>query len=194
MLYDENDRLRSFAPIWTYKPGWYVVCKKCGKRIDIFEDILSKEALTKIIDLVETHRSEEFIGREERFIDNVQSQSEINRKLTIQREWFRAVKIETEKSADKKHGMRVGRQNVAEATFTAEEAVRQRYSVSREVRLIYTEEVAVAVPPGTKVRLIFDWKYIWQHGLVTINVGDSAAKFRFSVIVGVTFDQQQVSL
>lgn len=185
---NSGDRMPLVTPVWVFKPGWYVVCKKCSKRIDIFEG--SRETSgPEIVAVTETHRSEELIGREERVIDNTMSQSQVTRTFTVRREWMRTLKLEREEGHGEKHEL-----DLAPGwSFAIEETLKERYSLSESEREEYSEEVVISVPAEVKVRVVFDWKRIWQHGSVLVRLDGSESQAKFAVTAGLTFDQQQTS-
>jgi len=195
-FFDGQDHpISVLTPVWSIPQGAYMVCQKCGYRLVVFEaDKVSRPSI-EVLDLVETYRSEERIGRDERLIDNAGSTAEVTRKLLVTREWSKDFKLEREVTDRASEGFTIGDEQVAHLSFETERVLKQRYSVSERSREVYSEEVIIVVPPGARLRVLIDWKKIWQHG--TIKVQDSAKRiwpYQFRVIAGVTFDQSQASV
>jgi DNA-directed RNA polymerase subunit RPC12/RpoP len=194
-FFDGQDQpLSMLTPIWSIPPGSYMLCQKCGYRLVVFEADKVVRPSLELIDLAETYRSEERIGRDERLIDNSSSMAEVTRKFLVTREWSRDCKLEREVTDRTSEGLTIGDQQAAHLSFETERVLRQRYSINDRSREVYSEEVTIVVPPGSRLRVLIDWKNIWQHG--TLKVRDSSKRvwqYQFRVVAGVTFDQSQAA-
>lgn len=74
----------------------------------------------------------------------------------------------------------------------AERLVKNAYSVSTEERETFEEEVTLTVTKGTKSEITFFWKEIRQRGDMQISGAGFEAQIPYAIVVGLTFDQQQV--
>lgn len=150
----------------------------------------SKQQLTSI---TETYRSEEFLGEEQRVIDNSKSTISLTRGFIVSKEWSQSYAVEYEQAHTIGGGFNVGIGDKAGIKIAAEKTLRAQYSISEETRQTYAEEVVLEVPAQTKLRVFFRWKRVWQHGLVTLRDRRSREiEVPFRVVVGLTFDQAQV--
>ena len=68
--------------------------------------------------------------------------------------------------------------------------LRKQYSISESVTNTYTDEVSLEIEPLTKVVYCFNWKRIWQKGIIKCldKVDREVAFIPFQIVVGVTFD------
>jgi hypothetical protein len=196
--------------------GW--TCQQCGYEIDWLGREVAKstaqninlrapqkptnqpQRLTKdafgpwsIINIFETHRSEEYVGQEQRVIDNTRSNSPSNRKLSISREWSKTYVIEQEKAQRVGGELHAGIQILAALSASIENAITTKYSIADQNRQFHAEEIEVTIPSRTRLRLFLQWKRIWQHGVVRLrNKKNIEMEVPFQVIIELTFDQAQV--
>lgn len=194
-MFDGNgEQISALTPMWRLQTGAYMICQKCHYRMEVFETGVTARDTIELIDMTETHRTEEPIGRDERLIDNTGSPSPVTRKLIVSREWRRECKVEREISDRDSQSLSLGDDYSGKLAFEAERLVRQRYEIIDETRQLYSEEITIAVPAGVRLRILIDWKYILQHGEVTLR--DSVrglASCRFRMTAGLTFDQTQLT-
>lgn len=158
-----------------------------------YENISIKNSQSKLNlrGTVETKRSEEFIGDEDRVIDNSQSSVKISRRFSVGKEWVKSYVIEHERAEVDLHEINIGIDSYSLKKLS-EQSIIKKYSITEELREIHQEEVEVEVPARTKIRIRFHWKWLWQHGL--LNFEDEhgrAINVPYKVITGVTFDQTQ---
>jgi hypothetical protein len=191
-----DDAGRSISPVnvmlLSAPPSAQAVCLQCGHRFYIFTQPEVPVTL-EFLGIVETHRSDEYIGREERLIDNLRGAAEVTRKFVVSREWKRECRLGRENSSGTRHGASVDVAKSAKISSEAQQMLRNHYSVIEGQRQVYTEEIEVRVPKGNAVRVLIDWKYIWQHGEVRFR--DSRGVITacpYGAVVGLTFDQRQV--
>jgi hypothetical protein len=146
----------------------------------------------KVLEVVETARSEQPLGSEDRDIDNSQSDTTVTRSFKATKRWAQSCQVEFEKSRLSGQGGEVTIPNVASLKGNVEETLRRQYSASSEEEQTFEEEVTVTVPPRTALHLVMDWKRIVQEGYVRLEHGDGRiVEVPFQVAVGVTFDQRQ---
>lgn len=141
-----------------------------------------------VLDITETHRSEEQIGTEKRRIDNTAGTTRLTRTIRLTREWSRTVSLELNAS----HGSSIGTQlgpNWLELRASVEQTLSRNYSVSEGRREEFAEEIGVEVEPGAAIAIVLVWKRLWQHGLVRVLSGGHQVEVPFRVAVGITFDQ-----
>lgn len=140
------------------------------------------------MEVVETHRSEEPLGMEERSIDNTRSTTTVTRTLKASKEWTRNYSIDLENVRRGSVGLSI---QVLKADV--EKTLREKYSLTEQVHETYGEEIGLTVPARTRVRLVLHWKRIWQHGIVRITYSDNRiVEVPFELAVGITFDQDQL--
>lgn len=192
-LFDgKGQPLSMFTPMWRLPQGAHMVCQNCSYKITVFEvDKLPKEEAVELVNLVETHRSEERIGRDERLIDNSSGPAAVTRRLLLTREWSRDCKLDQESSERSTEGFTLGGQDSTHFSLETERLLKQRYSITEGSREVFTEEVTLTVPPGVRLRVIIDWKNLWQHGVINARRGNDRVSYRFQVLAGLTFDQTQ---
>ncbi len=147
--------------------------------------------------ILETERVEEFLGSEQRLIDNSNSSTNLTRKFTITKEWSQSYTIEYENATTRGGEGGVGLQlfnlNLGNLKLTTQSNLKEKYSISESSKQTYGEEIVIQIPPYTKLRVFFQWKRLWQHGLIRFNDRNGAEfEVPFRVVVGVTFDQMQV--
>lgn len=147
--------------------------------------------------ILETERVEEFLGAEQRLIDNSNSATNLTRKFTISKEWSQSYTIEYENTTNRSGEGSVGLQllnfNLGNLKLTAQNSLKEKYSISESSKQTYGEEIVIEIPPHTKLRVFFQWKRLWQSGLIKFKDRHGAEfEVPFRVVLGVTFDQMQV--
>ena len=77
--------------------------------------------------------------------------------------------------------------------LNAQSVVKDRYSISESSKQTYSEEIVIEIPAYTKLRVFFQWKRIWQLGLIRFqDRNNKEFEIPFRVALGITFDQMQV--
>jgi hypothetical protein len=148
----------------------------------------------RVLEFVETRRSEEPTGEENRTIDNLRGNSEVTRVIRVSRDWSRSVSIVDSKAREKGGGFSAGPQW---ATLRAEikNTLQKNYTVSSDIRETHAEEITLQVPAGSCVQLSLRWKRIVQHGFVRVqDESGNVVEIPFKVGIAVTFDQIQQQL
>lgn len=148
----------------------------------------------ELVSIIETDRSEEILGTEQRLIDNSQSTSKTTRKFTVSRKWSKSYSIQYENTqvngTEFNLGLKFPETEVASIKVTSQETLKKQYFISEGIKENYTEEVQVEVPESRKLNLIFRWKRIWQNGFIKLRSQDNTElNVPFQVVVGMTFDQ-----
>ena len=216
--FDQNDRSLPFRTAYTeMDPLAVAECPKCHQKWSVFsgakagivrqrvseitvkgDQSKNPQAGIKNIDasqlnVVETERVEEHLGSEQRLIDNSQSRITITREFTISKEWSQSYAIDYEKATSL--GGEIGGNLFTLGTFktTFQRTVKDHYSISEGTRITYGEKISLQVKEKTKLRVIFQWKRLWQHGhlQVATKSGDKY-EIPYRVAIGVTFDQVQI--
>lgn len=168
-------------------------CPRCHQRWFYFEQPLQ-------VDFVEERRWSEEGTVSELTLDNRRGVSELNRRQTVTQEWTQRYEVEREKSESV--GAKLGADLGAIATLelTAEQTLKERYSVSEEKKEVYTEELTFEVPAGVcrTVRLTF--REQWQGGVVSVQLPPSGPagdppgeelRVPYRVMVGMSMDLAQ---
>ncbi|GAB1541961.1 hypothetical protein NUACC21_46340 [Scytonema sp. NUACC21] len=198
-------------------------CPKCKKRWAVFsesqpgmirqktkimtvrsnqpEKLTEKEQLiaSGIVSLtiLETEKVEEFWGAEQRLVNNSNGATNLIRKFAISKEWSQSYTIEYENTTICGTEGRINLQNfnlnLDNFKLTAQNNLKEKYSISESSKQTYGEEIVIQIPPYTKLRVFFQWKRLWQHGLIKFK-DDKSSEFEvpFRVVIGITFDQMQV--
>jgi len=179
--------------IWNYPKTAVRVCTKCSARISLYPngDLRSQRA-GDAVEISETSITEEAIGSEERTINNLGSDTGVRRRFSVSKEWSRSYVIEHEELSKLSSNLSIGPDKASTIGLAAEESIRKNYSVSDGERHQYAEEVEIDVPARTKVRIVFHWKRLWQHGVVKVSApAGGEAILSFKIVRGLTFDQSQ---
>jgi hypothetical protein len=141
--------------------------------------------------VVEGSRYEVPLGEETRTIDNSKSSSSTTRVVRITREWAKTYTLDIEHNMTIRGSAGLGI-HVLDLKAEAERMLRNTYSATSEERETFAEEVTLNIIQHTKSEIIFSWKEIRQKGIVQISGADFEAQIPYEVVVGITFDQQQV--
>jgi ssDNA-binding Zn-finger/Zn-ribbon topoisomerase 1 len=179
--------------------GEIVECPNCNHRWNMRgKSNPSRPNKLELVSIIETHRSEEILGTEQRLIDNSQSTSKTTRKFTVSREWSKSYSIQYENTqvngTELNLGLKFPEIEVASIKVTSQETLKKQYSISEGTKENYTEEVQVEVLESIKLNLIFRWKRIWQNGFIKLRSQDNTElNVPFKVVVGMTFDQSLVN-
>jgi hypothetical protein len=168
-------------------------CPKCGHRWRIYgASSLAPQSKIEALEVIETDRTEEFFGEDRRIIDNSKSSAQLTRNFSFSKEWSKSCHLEVEKAQGEGAELVVGAKDAAGIKLSAEEKVRQIYSISRDAKETCTEEVTCRVEPYAKVTIVVRWKRIWQLGFVDARQDGAPLRIPFQIAVGMTFDQQQI--
>ena len=181
-------------PLWKMNRADVSECPSCLHRWKVKssgEPVAAREM--HIVEIQETDREEEGIGSDKRVIDNSRSSARLERKFSLSKEWSKSYRVEYEKAHTSTGGVSVGLDDAVSLKAGLELAIKNRYSVSEESREICSEEVMVQVPGKTRLSVVFEWKRIWQCGLIRFRDQDGRdSQVPFRIAVGVTFDQLQI--
>jgi hypothetical protein len=152
--------------------------------------------------VIETERVEEHLGSENRVIDNSKSGVTVTREFNITKEWSQSYVIDYEKTRALGGEINAGIGKNAAALLqlvsvsfkaTFQKTIKDRYSTSEGTKLTYSEKITLQVKEKTKLRVTFEWKRLWQHGLLKISTKNGTEiEIPFRVAIGVTFDQVQL--
>lgn len=170
-----------------------VECPQCHYRCPMFagapvQDVRGQDSLA----IQETNRSEEFIGSEQRIINNAKSAASVSRDITFSKEWSQSYVVELHDKYRGGANLSLGSNHLASLQLTAEKAIEKQYSVTQNTKQVYTDKITLNVPPHCTLRLLITWKRIWQHGSITFrDAKGTVLNISFKVVVGVTFDQEQ---
>ncbi len=147
----------------------------------------------RIIEVIETHQSQEEFRTEQQRIDNSKSSIEMERRITISQEWSKSVVIEKEDAKKAGAEINIGVNEAANFKATAEQAIKSKYTVSEDTKRTFSESILLKVPGKTNTLLTLIWKRNWQHGIIRIVDQNGAFhEIPFKTIVGLSFDQTQV--
>lgn len=141
--------------------------------------------------VVEGSRYEVPLGDEVRVVDNSRSASATTRVVRLKREWTRMSAVDMERASTTQGSAGIGLR-VLELKAAAERTLSETYSERTEKRETFEEEVTLNIAPRTRCRVVFSWKEIRQKGVVQLANGSSQVRIPYEVVVGITFDQQQI--
>jgi hypothetical protein len=144
-------------------------------------------------EVIEEKSFEVALNEETRIIDNSESSSSTTRVMRVTREWAKTCTLEANQAKAVRGTAGLGIHALmleAEATRTLENT----YSVTREERRIFVEEVTLNIARHTKSKIIFSWKEIRQAGIVRLSGTDFEMHIPYQVVVGLTFDQKQADI
>jgi hypothetical protein len=141
--------------------------------------------------IVEGSRYEVSLGDETRTIDNSRSTSPTTRQVRLTREWARTCAVDAEHITTV-HGSAGLRIHVLDLKAEAERTLRKNYSTTSEERETFEEVVTLNILEHTRSEIVFSWKEIRQKGTVQVAGEGFEAQVPFEVVVGLTFDQQQI--
>lgn len=141
--------------------------------------------------VIEGSRYEVSLGDETRTIDNSKSASSTMRKVRLTREWTRTCAVDAEHITTV-HGSAGLGIHVLDLKVEAERTLSKTYSAATEEREMFEEEVTLNIAQHTKSEIVFSWKEIRQKGEVQVVGERFEARVPYEVVVGLTFDQQQI--
>jgi hypothetical protein len=143
--------------------------------------------------VMEGPRYEVPLGDEERTIDNSMSASTTTRVVRLTREWARTCVVDIEHITMARGSAQVGF-SVLDFKAEAERSLTKKYSLSTEERETFMEEVTLNIAAHTRSKIVFSWKQIRQKGVVQVVGTGFESRIPYEVVVGVTFDQQQIDV
>jgi hypothetical protein len=150
-------------------------------------------AAPEIVGVVETARSEQSLGSDERTIDNSDSDTTVTRTIRATKRWTQRCQVEIEKTRVDGQSIDLILPELASLRGSVEDRLRTSYAVSAEVEQTFEEEVTLTVPPRTSLHVSMDWKRIVQQGYVRLRDAEQRMiDVPFEIAVGVTFDQRQL--
>jgi len=216
--FDQNDKQIPFRTAYSKMDSLAVAeCPKCHQKWSVFSgakagivrqrmseitvkgdqskasQIDIKNLDIKNLNVVETERVEEHLGSEQRLIDNSKSGITVNREFTIGKEWSQSYVIDYDKTTSV--GGEIGGSLFSLGTLksTFQRSIKDHYSISEGTKLTYNEKINLQIQEKTKLRVIFQWKRLWQHGFLQISTNNGKEfEIPFRVAIGVTFDQVQI--
>ncbi|MEM7481640.1 MAG: hypothetical protein AAF481_10740 [Acidobacteriota bacterium] len=182
-------------PVWKMAPyrAERAECPRCLYSWPVKDDSLpaSSQDAAKVVGVQETERVEEHLGKDLRTIDNSRSSAAIKRRFTISKQWTRTLSVEYEQAESQNAGFSLGADGVG-VESSIEESIRRKYALEESTTESYSEEVEISVPGKTHLSVIFNWKKIWQLGVVSVQIqAGQVVQIPFRVAVGLTFDQIQ---
>lgn len=196
--YYSQDGAQIAYPAVVFRRDVVVECPDCAHRWNMYgKSNPIRPNKLEVVSIIETHRSEEILGIGQRLIDNSKSTSKTTRKFTVSQEWSKSYSIQYENTQvngiEWNLGVKLPEIEIANIKLTSQETLKNQYSVSEGKKENYTEEVQVEVSGYKKLKVIFTWKRIWQHGVIKFRHQDNTEfDVPFQVAVEVTFDQSQI--
>jgi hypothetical protein len=151
----------------------------------------SGPAMPATYTVIEGSRYEVPLGEETRIIDNSRSSSSTIRVVRLVREWARTSSVDVTNITTIRGsaGLDI---HVVNLKAEVERALNKRYSNVTEERETFAEEVTLNILEHTKSRIVFSWKEIRQKGIVQARGLNFEMHVPYEIVVGVTFDQQQI--
>jgi hypothetical protein len=151
----------------------------------------SRPAVPASYTVIEGSRYEIPLGEETRSIDNSKSSAPTVRVVRLEREWVRTCSVDVTNSTTLRGSIELGT-HFAGLKAEVERALNKRYSAAAKERETFAEEVTLNILEHTKSRIVFSWKEIRQKGVVQAQGADFEMHIPYEIVVGVTFDQQQI--
>ncbi len=161
LTYEPDGRVRRILP--PTDPASLVECPRCHQRWFFFTQPVR-------IDFVDGKQWAKEAYVDEMVLDNRKGSSPLVRKRTVSEEWTQTYEVEREETQTNTTKLSAGVEHGPSIEVTAEQALKERYSISEQKKQVYTEELAFEVPPGVcrHVRIIF--KEVWQAGIVRLSL------------------------
>jgi hypothetical protein len=142
----------------------------------------------------ETNRTIEDYFSEPMVLDNLRGNSALTRVVTINKEWSKSYVIgnqEADKAA-KQRSISIGGNLGGKIASDAERTLSTQYSVTQGMKQSYTDQITLEVPPHTKRQVLFLYRRIWQHGIITYyDRQNKSIDMPFRVAVSLTLDLAQ---
>ena len=168
-----------------------VGCPNCGHRWKRRGNSKTTAPVDESFEIIETVRSEEFLGEDRRIIDNSASAAGTMRKFAFTKEWSKSYRLEFEQARSAGAEFSLGASD-AGLKLSSENKLQSTYAVSRDTKETCAEEVSCEAPGRSILTIVVRWKRIWQHGYVEVSRPDAKIRIPFRVTVGMTFDQRQI--
>lgn len=138
-----------------------VECPKCNHRWKMYGDAPALQpAGASMIEVLETTRSEEFLGEDRRVIDNSKSSGTPSRSFSFGKEWSKTFHVEMERARSDGAELTMGSKDAAGLRLSSEEKLRRTYAVSEDTKETTTETVTCEVPAWRKLTVVVRWKRI----------------------------------
>lgn len=216
--FDQTDKQIPFGTAYSKMDSLAVAeCPKCHQKWSVFSGSKSgivRQRMSEItvkgdqskasqigikdldiehLNVVETERVEEHLGSEQRLIDNSKSAITIMREFTIGKEWSQSYVIDYDKTTSVGGEISANLFGFVTLKSTLQRSIKDHYSISEGTKLSYSEKINLQIKENTKLRVIFQWKRLWQHGFLRISTKNGKElEIPFRVAIGVTFDQVQI--
>ena len=204
------------VPMWRPMPmmelGTVARCKKCNQTWPVFASAqfapaaqpappapaaapaatpAAAPAAASATEVVETARTWTDHHVEVRELDNLGSDTSFTRTITINEEWSQEYVIDKESTRKIGGDLNLGLGAIASLGATAEQALRDRYSVTTNVRKSYTDELAFTVPPRKIKYVRMRYRQGWQEGFVRVtHPNTGTVEIPFKVAVGLRVDPE----
>jgi hypothetical protein len=143
--------------------------------------------------IIEESRYQVSLGDETRMVNNSQSSSSTTRKVRLTREWTRTWTVDVNRITMTRQSAGLGI-HFLDLKAQAERTLREAYSITTGERETFEEEVTLKIAPHTKSEILFSWREIRQKGVVQVVTDGFEARIPYEMVVGLTFDQQQVDI
>ena len=124
-------------------------------------------------------------------VNNSQCSSPTTRKVRLTREWTRTYTVDVEDIRIVHGSARLG-VHVTTLSLAAERTLQKNTRPVSGNGKPLRREVTLNVAPHTKSEIIFSWNEIRKKGFVHVVTERSEAWVPYDVVVGLTFDQQQI--
>jgi hypothetical protein len=143
-------------------------------------------------EIIETGRTVEDYRVDTVELNNLKASSKLTRKVTINKEWTQSYVIDqeaTEKSS-RRGDLKLG--GLADLGTSFEKEFAAKYSTTQTAKRSYTDEIVFEVPEHTRRRVFFDYKLVWQHGIIRYRGADGLpVEVPYRVAVDLTLDLAQ---
>jgi hypothetical protein len=168
-----------------------VVKKALPKTVSMDPPVTGRSRVEDL-EIVETSRTVEDYRVEPMVLNNLKGTSALKRTVTINKEWSQSYVIghDTAHTSLRKGDLKLG--GMVDVGSSAEKMLTTRYSITQGAKRSYTDQIIIEVPAHTMRRVLFDYKLVWQHGIIK-HPGEEGLSIEipFRVAVDLTLDLTQ---
>ena len=193
--YSVDGKELSYWRIIPLLPAFFE-CPECHYRWKVFRDSKNpKEDSVQVagvrdVVVTESERSEESLGEDQKIIDNSATSITMTRRFSVSKEWSQTCEINYAAIKNKAKRLGIGIQDWVSFQRLSQSKIAESYSLRQGERQVHAEEITFNVPAHTKMRVVFQWKRIWQSGLLIFTYDDgNKLEVPFRIAIAVTFDQ-----
>jgi hypothetical protein len=143
-------------------------------------------------EVIEHGLEEEPAGETSYIEDNLHSSISSTRTITVENEWTRTLIFGRDQTHTQGISATIG-VSVLSLEARLETAVTSHYSIQQGERQTFSQEVQERIPAHTRLKVIVDWKYVWQNGVVRISGQDKTIDVPFRLVQSLGFDRRSLT-